>query len=428
MSTPAPPVADVLDVVDRVEERARVEDGDDPVSRVGPAALHALALDAGDAPVAPESDPEPHRLLGATAVGDEGLLAARHEAHRATRPAGEEGADELDVEGLGTAPEAAADVGLDHPDPRLLHPQAAREHEVHVVGDLGARVHGEASPLRVVVREGGVHLHLGLADLRAAVGLLAHEVGFGMGRVHVPELVLDVALDVAGALLVEVDGVRGGRVVGRVVRGKLLGLDPDEGERPFRGRVVVGRDGRDRLAPVADPVPGEGVLVHRDREDAEGPVAVRPGHHRPDPGKGLGLARVDRADGRVPPGAAEDPAREGARRGRQVGRVAGPPAHLVGAVDEGDVRPDRPDPRGGRVGPRRGLSRGHRRWSAHAPGRPPAREEAAASAAHRTASTILTYPVQRQMLLPSASRMASSEGSSSRRRSASEAMMSPGVQ
>ena len=380
----------MLEVVDRVEERARVEDGDDPVAGVGAAPLHALALDPGDAPVAAEADLEPHRLLRPTPVGDEGLLAGRHETHRAPRLAGEEGADELDVEGLGAAAEAAPDVGLDDADARLLHPQAAREHQVDVVGDLGARVHGEAPALGVVVREGRVHLHLGLADLRAAVGLLPHQIRSGEGRVHVPQLVLDVALDVAGALLVEVDGVRGERVLGRVVRRQLLRLDPDEGEGALRGRVVVRRDGRDRLAPVADPVAGEGILVHRDGEDAERPVAVRPRHHRPDPGQGLGLGGVDGPDRRVPPGAPEDAAREGARRGGQVGGVAGPPAHLVGAVHERHVLPDGPDPRGGCVDFRRGLSCGHRRWGAHAPGRPPARGAAAARAAQRTASMILT--------------------------------------
>ena len=326
-------------------------------------------------------------------------------------------------------------MGLDDADARLLHPQAAREHEVNVVGHLGARVHGEAAALGVVVREGRVHLHLGLADLRAAVGLLPHEVRPGEGRIHVPELVLDVALDVAGALLVEVDRVRGEGRLRRVVRGQFLRLDPDEGEGARRGRVVVRRDGRDRLAPVADPVAGEGVLVHRDGEHPEGPVAVRPGDDRPDPGEGLGLGGVDGADGRVTPGASQDAARKRARRRRQVGGVAGPPAHLVGAVHEGHVPPDGPDPRGCRLRGRRVAGRSGSRpggWgngcggAHHSAAR--AASKAAAPAAHCTASTIFTYPVQRQMLLPRASRIASSVGSGSRLKSASEAMMSPGVQ
>ena len=291
-------------------------------------------------------------------MSDEGLLAGGDEAHRAPRLAGEEGAYELDVEGLGAAAEAAPDVGLDDADARLLHPQAAREHEVDVVGHLGARVHGQAAALGVVVREGRVHLHLGLADLRAAVGLLPHEIRAGKGRVHVPELVLDVALDIAGAFLVEVDRARGERRLRRVVRGEFLRLDPDEGKGALRGRVVVRRDGRDRLAPVADPVPGEGIFVHRDGEDAERPVAVRPGHHRPHPGQGLRLGSVDGADHGVPPRAPEDPSREGVRGGGEVGRVTGPSAHLVGAVHEGDVLPDGADAGGRRPrrrsGPRRG--------------------------------------------------------------------------
>ena len=122
---PAPAVADVLEVVERVEERARVEDGDDPVSGIGAAALHGLALDPGDAAVAPEPELQTHRLLGTPPVGEEGLLAGGHEAHRTARLAGEEGADDLDVEGLGAAAEAAPDVRLDHPNPRLLQVEAS---------------------------------------------------------------------------------------------------------------------------------------------------------------------------------------------------------------------------------------------------------------------------------------------------------------
>ena len=118
--------------------------------------------------------------------------------------------------------------------------------------------HGEPAPLRVVVRKGGVHLHLGLADLGAAVGLLPHEVGAGKRRVQVPDLELDVPLEVAGALLVKVDRAGGERRLGRVVRGQLLDLDPDEGEGARGRRIVVRRDRRDRLAPIPDPAAGEG--------------------------------------------------------------------------------------------------------------------------------------------------------------------------
>ena len=245
-------------MIERVEERARIEDGDDPVAGIGPAALHGLALDAGEAPVAPHPEPEANRLLGTAPVGDEGLFAGGHEAHRTAGLAGEEGADDLDVEGLGAAAEAAPDVRLHHPDPRLLQVEAAREHQVHVVGHLGARVHREPAALRVVVREGRVHLHLSLADLGAAIGLLPHEVGAGKRRVHIPELELDVPLEVAGALLVEVDRAGGERRLGRVVRGQLLDLDPDEGERARGRRIVVRGDRRDRLAPIPDPAAGEG--------------------------------------------------------------------------------------------------------------------------------------------------------------------------
>jgi hypothetical protein len=60
-----------------------------------------------------------------TAVGEEGLLAALQQAHRAARGARQQAADDLEIERFGAMAEAAADEGLDDADVRRLHLHAA---------------------------------------------------------------------------------------------------------------------------------------------------------------------------------------------------------------------------------------------------------------------------------------------------------------
>ena len=180
-------------------------------------------------------------------MGDEGLFAGGHQAHAAAGLAREQRRDQLDVERLGAAAEAAADMRLDHPDARHLHVEDLGEHQVHVVGHLGAGVDRHAVALGVVVGERGVHLHLVLADLGAIVGALAHEVGLREAFRGVAELEQDVALDVAGLLLMQRDGAGRERRLGGVVGGQLPHLELDEPHGRKRGGVV---DRRRRRRPA----------------------------------------------------------------------------------------------------------------------------------------------------------------------------------
>src|SRR5712671_6440454 len=82
-------IFDIVQVVDRIEHRARIKNGHDTVTGVRPAALVAIAFDRRDAAVAAHSDLETDVGFGPTAMGDECFLAIDHEAHRAPDPAGE---------------------------------------------------------------------------------------------------------------------------------------------------------------------------------------------------------------------------------------------------------------------------------------------------------------------------------------------------
>ena len=63
-------------------------------------------------------------------------------------------------------------MGLDDADARLVHVHGARQHQVDVVGHLGAGPHRQVAALGVILGEDGVGLALDLADLGVAVGFL----------------------------------------------------------------------------------------------------------------------------------------------------------------------------------------------------------------------------------------------------------------
>jgi hypothetical protein len=79
-------VAVVLDrrhVVEAVEQRAGVEDGDQAVAAIGAAALHHLGFAGGDAAVALQAELDADLAFRPAAMGEEGLLAGLQQAHRA---------------------------------------------------------------------------------------------------------------------------------------------------------------------------------------------------------------------------------------------------------------------------------------------------------------------------------------------------------
>jgi hypothetical protein len=121
-------------------------------------------------------------------MGDEGLLAIDNEAHAAAGLARQQGRDQFNVEGFGAAAETAADMRLDHANPRHVHAENLRQHQMHVIGHLGRGMHGHPIAHRVVVGNRGVHFHLVLADLGTIVDALAHQVGCVESSLDVAEL------------------------------------------------------------------------------------------------------------------------------------------------------------------------------------------------------------------------------------------------
>ena len=332
-------VLDVVQVVDGVEHRAGIEDRHHAVARMGAAALVAFALDRGDAAVAAQTELEPDVGLGPAAMGDEGLLAVHHHAHGAAGTARQQRGDQLDVEGLGAAAEAAADMRLDHADARHVHVEDLRQHQVHVIRHLGAGMHGHAVALDVVVGDRGVHLHLVLADLGAVVAPFAHQVGFGETLLDIAKLEQHVALDVVGLALVQGGGARRHRLLAGVIGGQLAHPKLDQLDRLLGDGVVDGGDGGDRLAAIAHLVARQGMLAARDRQHAEGLVAVGASDDRLHARQPQRLGDIDLEDLGVRIGAAVNSPGEHSGR-NEIGGVLRAARHLLGAVDHRHVGAD----------------------------------------------------------------------------------------
>ena len=303
------------------------------------AALDAFAFDAGDAAVLSHADLEPDVGFRPAAMGDEGLLAVDHEAHAAAGLARQQRRDQFDIERLGAAAEAAADMRLDHADARHVHAEDLRQHQVHVIRHLRRGMHGDAVAHRVVVGDRRVHLHLVLADLGAIVGALAHQIGAGKGRLDVAELEQHVALDIVRAIVVDVDGVRRQRFGGAVIGRQLAHLQLDAPQRLLRRRVVDGGDRGDRLAAIAHAVARQRMLGARDRQHAECLVAVGAGDDRLHAGKLRGFGNVDVEDFGMRIGTAKDPPRQHVRR-NEIGGVFGAAGDFLRAVDHRHVVAD----------------------------------------------------------------------------------------
>ena len=184
-------------------------------------------------PVLAQAELEPDIGLRPAAVGDEGLLAVDHHANDAAGLARQQRRDQLDVEALGAGAETAADMRLDHADARHIHAEDPRQHQVHVVGNLRAGMDRHAAALGVVFGDGGVHLHLVLADLGAIVGAFAHQIGRGEALLDAAQLEQHVALDVALLVRMDADGALRHRLRGGVVGRQLAHLEPDQRDAFF---------------------------------------------------------------------------------------------------------------------------------------------------------------------------------------------------
>ncbi len=329
-----PAVADRAHLVQRVQQRAGIEDRDQPVAAVGTAALHDLAVDGGDHALPGDADPQPDVGLGTAPVGQEAVLARLKGAHGPAGRARKRPGDHLEVQRLDAMAETAPDERLDHPHLRAVDAEALRERQVQVVGHLRRRLAGEAAALGLPGRERSVELDLAVRDLGVVEGLLAHQVRGREARVDVAESLVDLALDVPGLLLVQQHRAFDPRIARAEICRQGLDVEDDRRQRGFGARAVDRRDRGHRFASIADALARDRPFVLRDRNHAIRRGEVLAGDDGAYAGKRTRARRVDAADHAVCDRAAQDHADQHLAGG-QVGRVAGAAGHLLDAVDQG---------------------------------------------------------------------------------------------
>jgi hypothetical protein len=211
-------------------------------------------------------------LVAGVVGGDEVFLAVFDPAHRTAQPPGGPGDEEVFWVVLAPHPEAAADRGLAHRDPRRRDPEVVGELGPVGMRDLGRPVHDQPFGEGVVLDDqpAGVHWHAGVPP-GAEFGS-DHRRGVGECVIDGAELRLEIGDQVAFGE--EDSSVGRDRVEVHVER---LDLDVDQVGGVLGEVLVGGDDDGDRLPDVADPVVSE----HR-LQVGHHPLVE--GHPRPDDG------------------------------------------------------------------------------------------------------------------------------------------------
>ena len=201
-------------------------------------------------------------------------------------------------------------------------------------------MHGHAVALGIVIGDRGVHLHLVLADLGAIVGALAHQIGVGEGRIDIAKLEKNIALDIVRPVLMQIDGIGRHRRPRGVIGRQLADFQLDALERFLGGRVVDRGDGSDRLAAITHTLARQRMFGARNRQNAEGLVAIGAGDDRLHARQLRSLRYVDVEDFGMRIGAAEDAPGKHSRRDK-IGGVFGASGNLFRPVDHRHVVADR---------------------------------------------------------------------------------------
>ena len=266
-------------------------------------------------------------------MSQEVLLAGEPHQHLAGRGTREQRGDDFKVEHLDAGAEAAADEWFDHANARRIHFQAARQHQVQVITDLGDALRGEAPANRIVIDKAGMRLDLRVIELGATDRFLAHQIGRCETCRNVAELVVHLAFDVAGLVGVQQHRVGTARSRRRVVSGQLPHFEFDQVQRARRDGVVSRRHSRDRLSAIAHPLTRQRMLVHGHGQYPVGVGTVCAGHHGDDPVERARLGNIETKDLAVAHWTSKNAADQGVGM-FEICRVMRAPGDLLNAVDE----------------------------------------------------------------------------------------------
>ena len=262
----------------------------------------------------------------------EHFLAIEADLHRPIEQQRRLGDDELVIEGVALAAEAAAVGRGDHADVGRGHRERLRQRAVQVVRGLGAGVDDQLA-VRIFQRHRRVLLDRQVRIPLEEEHIVEQMIGGGEGGVDVAELERHRLVDVAVIAVVVNARLVVREAVGRPREGaQRLVCDVDQVDREIGGGFVARDDGRHRIADEADLVAAQRMFVVAHRENAVGDRKRFPGQHQVNTVDLRGLARVHADDPRVGLRRAQQPAVQHSRQDDVVGE-ARLPRDLGAAID-----------------------------------------------------------------------------------------------
>ena len=230
----------------------------------------------------------------------EDLFAREADLHRAVEQQRRLRDDDLVVERIALAAEAAAVRRRDDADVGGRHGQRLGERAVDVVRRLRRGPEHELA-VGILRRDGGVLLDRQVRVALIEEGVLEHAVGVARTPARRRRTRSDTILWMLPRVAVLVDARLGvGEALLRIAEGaQRLVLDVDQVERLECRQLVAGDDGRDRIADEAHAIDRERMLVLADRQDAVGDGEVLAGQRQVDARMRQRARHVDAEDARV---------------------------------------------------------------------------------------------------------------------------------
>ena len=249
-------------------QRAGVEGAGDAVRSVGAAIEQRLQIQARDPAVVRHAGAEAHQHGMTAAMAIEHLFAIEADLHRPIEQQRRLRDDDLVVEGIALAAEAAAVGRGDDADVRRRHRQRLGERAMQVMRRLRAGIDDELA-VRVLQRHGRVLFDRQMRIALEEEHIVEHVIGAVDRLIDIAELQRHGFVDVA-VVAVVVDARLGMReaVGGGRERAQRFVLDVDQVDGEIRRGFVARDDGRHRIADEADFVAAQGVLVVADRQNA----------------------------------------------------------------------------------------------------------------------------------------------------------------
>ena len=232
-------------------------------------------------------------------MAHEHLFAIEADLHRTIEQQRRFGDNDLVVEGVALAAEAAAVRRCDDANVCRRHGKRLCQRAVQVVRRLRARIDHELA-VGILQRHGGVLLDRQVRAPLEEEHIVEHVVGGGDGAVDIPELERHRFVHVAVIAVVVDARLVVSEAVGRRRKGaQRLVAHLNQVDRVFGGDLVARDHGGDWITDEADLVAAEGVFVVADGQNAVGDRELLAGQHEVDTVDARGLRYIDADDASV---------------------------------------------------------------------------------------------------------------------------------